>query len=384
MKWFKVTLLAATTLSVGIGTLGWSMGGDGNSGNNGNHGGYIQTNLVADDNTKLPPALQAAHQDPTLLNSWGIASFPSSPFWINDNGSGISALYLGDGTGVGGQMAAAAVTVPTPNGTGTSAPTGIVANTSLAFAEKNNAQPALFIFATEDGTIAAWNLQDGLPTSPPSHSAELEIDNSTQGCTNGSVYKGLALGTNSQGAFLYATNFRCGTVDVFGPGKFSQTALSGNFHDSQIPDGFAPFGIANIDGNLVVTYAKQDAAKHDDVAGQGNGFVDVFDTNGNLIERFASGGKLNSPWGIAQAPFNFGRFSNDLLIGNFGNGRINAFERDGGFDGQLKDPSHNAIVIDGLWSLIFGGAVGSDPGTLYFTAGPNHEQDGLFGSLAPQ
>src|SRR5262249_41747392 len=137
-------------------------------------------------------------------------------------------------------------------------------------------QASLFIFATEDGTISAWNLEDGLPTSPPTHSAELEIDNSAKSCTNGSVYKGLALGTNVDGAFLYATNFRCGTVDVFGPGTFTQTKLSGNFQDSNIPAGFAPFGIANIRGNLFVTYALQDAAKHDDVAGKGNGFADIF------------------------------------------------------------------------------------------------------------
>jgi uncharacterized protein (TIGR03118 family) len=339
----------------------------------------VQHNLVSDDTSKIP----ADHQDTTLLNPWGVGFFPSQPFWINDNGSGISALYNGDGTGFGGADPALAVTIPTPSGTGTSAPTGIVANTTLlAFPEKNG-DPALFVFATEDGTISAWNLKDGLPTSPPTASAELEIDNSTKGCTNGSVYKGLALGTNVHGAFLYATNFRCGTVDVFGPGIFTQTKLSGSFQDSQIPAGFAPFGIANIRGALFVTYALQNAAKHDDVAGKGNGFVDIFDTSGNLIQRFATGGKLNSPWGITQAPPNFGFFSNDMLIGNFGDGRINAFKSGGQFQGQLKDPSSMPIAIDGLWSLIFGSGAKADPATLYFTAGPNEEADGLFGSLTP-
>jgi uncharacterized protein (TIGR03118 family) len=341
---------------------------------------YVQHNLVSDDTSKIP----ADNEDTTLLNPWGVAFFPSQPFWINDNGSGISALYNGDGTGFMGANPALAVTVPTPSGTGTSAPTGIVANTSFAFPEKDNDQPAIFTFATEDGTISAWNLEDGFPTSPPTHSAELEIDNSAKGCTNGSVYKGLAMGSNATGEFLYATNFRCATVDVFGPGTFSQTKLSGSFQDPNIPTGFAPFGIANRHGNLVVTYALQDAAQHDDVAGKGNGFVDIYDTNGNLIRRFATRGTLNSPWGIAEAPSNFGTFSDDLLIGNFGDGRINAFKSGGQFQGQLKDPSSKTIAIDGLWSIIFGGAAKSDPGILYFTAGPNDEADGLFGTLTPE
>jgi uncharacterized protein (TIGR03118 family) len=340
--------------------------------------GYMQHNLVSDDNTKIP----AANQDTTLLNPWGVAFFPGGPFWINDNGSGISALYQGDGTGFNGADPALPVTIPPPaGGTSPSAPTGIVANTSFVF-NLNNSMPAAFIFATEDGTISAWNLGDGIPGT-----AELKADNSAKGCSNGAtgaVYKGLAVGTNTTEVFVYATNFRCGTVDVF-DGTFKSATLSGNFQDSKIPNGFAPFGIANVRGNLVVTYAKQDDAKHDDVAGAGNGFVDIFDTNGNLIQRFASQGKLNSPWGIADAPFNFGRFSKDLLVGNFGDGRINAFVTANGHSrGQLADPSNKAIAIDGLWSLFFGGGVNSDPGTLYFTAGPNKESDGLFGSLTAQ
>jgi uncharacterized protein (TIGR03118 family) len=337
-----------------------------------NSHGYVQRDLVSDDTSKIP----ADHQDTTLLNPWGVAFLPGGPFWINDNGSGISALYQGDGAGVSGADPASAVTIPM------SAPTGIVANTSFAFNLKSNSTPANFIFDTEDGTIWVWNLALGIPAT-----AELKADNSAETCANdatGAVYKGLALGTNTTGVFLYATNFRCATVDVF-DGTFKAAMLSGKFQDSKIPSGFAPFGIANVRGNLVVTYAKQDDAKHDDVAGAGNGFVDIFDTNGNLIQRFASQGKLNSPWGIAEAPFNFGRFSKDLLIGNFGDGRINAFETDNGhFRGQLADPSNKKIVIDGLWSLIFGGGVNSDPGTLYFTAGPNKESDGLFGSLTAQ
>jgi uncharacterized protein (TIGR03118 family) len=204
--------------------------------------GYVQKNLVSNDTRTVP----AAHQDPTLLNPWGIAFFPGGPFWINDNGSGISALYNGDGTGFGGADPALAVTIPPPKGgTPLSAPTGIVANSSFAFALKDS-NPALFIFDTEDGTISAWNLGDGLPSSSTPPVAELKVDNSKKHCTNGAtgaVYKGLALGTNTAGVFLYATNFRCATIDVFN-GNFKPAKLSGNFQDSSIPYGFAPFGIA--------------------------------------------------------------------------------------------------------------------------------------------
>jgi uncharacterized protein (TIGR03118 family) len=339
---------------------------------------YIQRNLVSNDTSTVP----AAHQDTTLLNPWGNAFFPGGPFWINANGSGISALYNGDGTGFRGADPALAVTIPPPKGgRPPAAPTGIVANSAFSFNLKSNSAPANFIFATEDGTISAWNGDIGIPGT-----AELEVDNSTTRCSNGAtgaVYKGLGQGTNTAGVFLFATNFRCATVDVF-DGNFKPAKLSGKFQDPNIPAGFAPFGIANIRGNLVVTYAKQDAQKHDDVAGPGNGFVDIFDTNGNVIERFATRGPLNSPWGIVEAPFNFGLFSNDLLIGNFGDGTINAFTSNRSFQGKLMKPSNRPIMIDGLWALIFGGASLSSPSTLYFTAGPNHETDGLVGTLTPQ
>jgi uncharacterized protein (TIGR03118 family) len=372
---------AATLLLIGLASLAllvlvvrpiWASGTK-------NHHGYISHNLVSDDNGKIP----ADHQDSTLLNAWGITFFPGGPFWINDNGSGIAALYLGDGTGFGGADPAPSVTIPTPMGSAPpSAPTGIVANTSFGFALKSNSKPALFIFDTEDGTVSAWNLPLGVPAT-----AELEVDNSAEKCSNGAtgaVYKGLALGANTTGAFIYATNFRCATIDVF-DSTFKPASLSGSFHDSKIPDGYAPFGIANILGNLVVTYAKQDDAKHDDVAGEGHGFVDIFDTDGKLIRRFARHGHLDSPWGIALAPFNFGELSGNLLIGNFGNGKINAFDSiSGHFVDAIEDAHEQPIVIDGLWSLTFGGAAASSPGILYFTAGPNGEKDGLFGKIMPQ
>lgn len=341
---------------------------------------YVQTNLLSNDQSEY----HTPHEDTTLLNPWGIAFFPGGPFWINNNGIGFSSLYNGDGTGQGGADPAPWIDIPLPtdvNPPPPAAPTGIVTNSSFSFKLHINSLPALFIFATEDGTISAWNVPIGLFGS-----AELEVDNSKKQCSNravGAVYKGLASGVNTDGVFIYATNFRCATVDVFG-GNFKPATLSGKFLDPKIPAGFAPFGIANIRGNLVVTYAKQDRNKHDDVAGPHNGFVDIFDTNGRLIERFASGGRLNSPWGIAEAPFNFGMFSNDLLIGNFGDGRINAFTSNGSFQGQLMNPSNHPIAIDGLWSLAFGGGSRSSPSTLYFTAGPEGEADGLVGMLTPK
>ena len=194
-------------------------------------------------------------------------------------------------------------------------------------------------------------------------------------------------GTNVHGIFLFATNFRTGTIDAFAPNgsagfrPATSTEIEGSFTDPHIPAGFAPFGIQNINGDLFVTYAKQNAAKHDDVAGPGNGFVDIFDTDGHLLRRFASRGALNSPWGVARASFAFGRFSG--LVGNFGNGEINAFDSAGKLLGTLKDGSGAPIVIDGLWTLTLGGGRNSSSDTLYFTAGPNGETDGAFGTITP-
>lgn len=324
--------------------------------------GYVQTNLVSDIGTFKPVTM-----DSDLVNSWGLDFFLGSPFWVADNGKGVSTIYDGKGN-----KAPLTVIIPAPGG-GMSAPTGLVANKAIAQFKipkgDPKGTPAIFLFATEDGTIAEWHPSDGI-------TATLPVDNSA----SGAVYKGLAIGANAKGAFIYATNFHAGTVDVFDT-KFS---LSGHFSDPKLPPGYAPFGIANINGNLFVTFALQNKKKHDDVAGPGHGFVDIFDTNGNLIKRFASRGSLNSPWGIAVAPYNFGQFSTDLLIGNFGDGKINAYESNGGFDGQLRDPSNKKIVIDGLWALSFGGAAKSEPNTLYFTSGPNGESHGLFGSLSSQ
>lgn len=347
---------------------------------------YVQTNLTSD----LPNV--APNTDPVLQNAWGVAFTPAaSPFWISDNATGCSTLY--DGAGVPQPATPLRVKLPLPGGMvpptacmhndpnhplnpTPAAPTGLVWNPTTSpmtgFLVPGTTLPATFIWDTEDGTIAAWT--GGL--TPPDQ-AVLAADNSP-----GAVYKGLVFGVNSQGVFLFATNFRAGTVDVFDH-NYKPFTTKGGFADPRIPSGFAPFGIQNINGDLFVTYAKQNAAKHDDVAGRGNGFVDVFDTDGNLVRRFASRGSLNSPWGVVRASFAFGRFSGDILVGNFGDGRINAFDSDGHFLGAIRDPKGKPISIDGLWTLTLGGGRNSSSDTLYFTAGPNGETDGLFGTITP-
>lgn len=327
-------------------------------------GTYVQTNLVSD----IPGMAQFTN--PLLVNPWGIVASASSPFWVSDNGTGLSTVYHGDGT-----EARPPVTVPPPAGAdGPAAPTGIVVNgNSSEFQVQANGVSggSIFLFATEDGTISGWS------PSVDSNNAILAVDNSA----SGAVYKGLALGSNSQGDSLYATNFHNGTVDVF-DSSFHQVQLDGSFSDPNLPPRYAPFGIANINGLLYVTYAKQNSEKHDDIAGIGHGFVDVFDTDGHLVNRLISRGVLDSPWGLTVAPSQFGKFSNDLLVGNFGNGNINAYDPStGAFKGTLRDMDHQPITIDGLWGLTFGNGQDSDANTLYFTAGINHEQDGLFGSI---
>jgi uncharacterized protein (TIGR03118 family) len=328
-------------------------------------GTYTQTNLVADQPGK---ALQT---DPNLVNPWGVAFFPSGAFWVSDNGNGLSTLY----NGLGG-IIPAVFTLPPPAGAaGPAAPTGIVISYGGGFLVPGTSIPAAFIFSTEDGTISAW--AGGLPTNPGD--AVLAVDNSA----SGAVYKGLAYGTTAAGNFIYATNFRAGTVDVFDSSFAPANAkLLGNFKDKDLPQGYAPFGIRNIEGNLYVTYAKQDAAKHDDAPGAGHGYVDVFDTDGRLLQRFASQGVLDSPWGIALAPKGFGTLSGRVLIGNFGNGAINAFDaQSGNFVAAMQTQQGQALAIPGLWGLYFGGAAASTPDTLYFTAGPHKEAHGLLGEI---
>jgi len=361
---------------------------------------YVVTNLVAD-----LPGVATNPPDPVLRNAWGVAFTPAaSPFWVADNASGCSTLY--DGTGV---KQALQVPIPLPDNSVPStacqpaqpastqtnpppptpaAPTGIVWNPTTtpatAFLVPGTNTPAIFIFDTEDGTLSAW--ANGVM---PNNQAVIAVDNSEGGSPNGAVYKGLVTGVNAHGVFLFATNFRAATVDVFAPNgstgfrPATSMEIDGGFTDPKIPAGFAPFGIQNIDGSLFVTYAKQNNEKHDDAAGPGRGFVDVFDTDGHLLRRFATRGPLNSPWGVARASYAFGRFSGDILVGNFGNGQINAFDSDGNFVGALRDATGKPIAIDGLWTLTLGGGRNSNSSMLYFTAGPNDETNGLFGTIAP-
>jgi len=396
--------LAATVIITVCATAGGAAGADdGQDRKQANR--YLITDLTSD----LPGV--APNTDPVLQNSWGVAFSPgASPFWIADNATGCSTLY--DGTGLPQpQPTPLQVKLPLPGGTipntacmhvnpppapppnpTPAAPTGMVwnptTNPMTAFLVPGTNLPAAFIWATEDGTISAW--AGGLM---PRNEAVLAADNSNvPDAANGAVYKGLVVGTNVNGVFLFATNFRAGTIDVFAPDQdssgvglpFKSITTDGGFVDPDIPAGFAPFGIENIDGNLFVTYALQKLPdKHDDMAGPGNGFVDVFDTDGHLLRRFASRGPLNSPWGVTRASFAFGRFSGDILVGNFGNGKIHAFNSNGNFLGTLRDPNGKPLAIDGLWKLTLGGGAKSSSDTLYFTAGPNDEMDGRFGTITP-
>jgi uncharacterized protein (TIGR03118 family) len=330
---------------------------------------FLQTNLVSDISGI------ARFTDPNLVNPWGLSYAPTGPFWVSDNGSGLSTLYNGQGT-----PQSLVVNIPSPFSGQSGTPTGTVFNGTSGFVVSQNgvSGPAAFLFVTEDGTLAGWNPKVSL------NNAIQVVDNSANPTPgDGAVYKGLTMGTDPDGrTLLYATNFRAGTIDVF-DSQFRPTGVGGSFTDPNIPAGFAPFDIANINGKLYVTYAKQDAEKHDDVAGAGNGYVDVFNTNGQLLQRLISNGPLNSPWGLALAPENFGKFGGDLLVGNFGDGHINAFNpHTGAFLGTLTDPLGNPIAIGGLWSLKFGNGGQAGPTTtLFFSAGIGGENHGLFGEL---
>ena len=332
---------------------------------------YAQHNILSDI-----PGL-ADHTDANVVNAWGLDSGPTSPWWIADNGTGKSTLY-----NVAADAIPATFTVPGAGGAQGN-PTGLIFNGGSGFVVDNGAgsSAAPFIFSSEDGTISAFR-GNPIVTVVPNPNA----------LAHGAIYKGLAIDSRTEGQHLYATDFHNGKVDVFDT-SFNLVTLSGNFTDPNLPAGFAPFGIQTIGDTLYVTYALQDADAEDDVAGPGNGFVDAYDLNGNLIQRVVSAGELNSPWGLALAPEGFGRFSGDLLVGNFGDGRIHAFDpttltSDGEFEavGLLHSAAGKPIQIEGLWALQFGHgttAVGANglTTTLFFTAGPSDEDHGLFGSI---
>ena len=329
------------------------------------HDIYQQTNLVSDIPGMAPVT------DPNLVNPWGLVASNASPWWVSDNNSGKTTLYNGLG-----HIIPLVATIPAPadSAAGTfGTPTGVVFNSTTGFVVSENglSAPASFIFSTEDGTIAGWS-----GAVDRAH-AILTVDRSKVGA--GAVYKGLAMGSTTAGTFIYATNFRFGVVQMFN----SNFKLVGSFTDHHLPRGYAPFGIQNINGNLYVTFALQDAARHDDIKGRGHGFVDVFNTTGKLLHRLISRDQLDSPWGLALAPTNYGAFSNALLVGNFGNGLIHAYNpTTGDFLGTLRNSSRDPLVIDGLWGLSFGNGTGSG-GTneLFFTAGPQGESHGLFGKI---
>jgi uncharacterized protein (TIGR03118 family) len=330
---------------------------------------YAQTNLVSDG------FVPATTMDPNLINPWGLTLSATSPFWVSDNGTGVTTIYTGAGAKVNvGGLEAITIAAP-PEQTSPASPTGDVFNIAgSGFNITSNGQTgsSVFIFATEDGTISGWN-----PKVNPASSV-LAVDNSQGGA--GAVYKGLAIAQTEDGTFLYAANFRNGTVDVFND-HFKQVD---SFTDPKVPAGFAPFNVQVLDGHLFVTFALQNDAKHDDVAGPGNGFVDEFDLEGHLLHRVASGGVLNSPWGLAIAPPGFGEFANDLLVGNFGDGTINVFDpKNDHFLGKLEGANGAPITIGDLWALVPGtGNAGTDPNKIYFTAGVQNEAHGLFGSLS--
>ena len=335
---------------------------------------YAQHNLISDG------TIPADHTDANLVNAWGLVSGPTTPWWIADNGTGKTTLF-----NVATNAIQAEFTVPGAGGAQGN-PTGVVFNGGTGFVVNNGVgapSAARFIFASEDGTLSAFK---GAPI--------VTVVPNAQAPAHAAIYKGLAIDSATAGTKLYATDFHNGKVDIF-DSSFHAVTIAGAFADPSLPAGFAPFGIQNIDGTIYVTYALQDEDKKDDVAGPGNGYVDAYDTSGNLIRRVASAGELNSPWGLALAPSDFGRFSGDLLVGNFGNGRIHAFDPTqltsvGEFEavGLLHSAAGRPVTIDGLWALQFGhGTTASSANglttTLFFTAGPAGEAQGLFGTLVP-
>jgi len=322
------------------------------------HGGgkganvYKKRNLVSDIDGV------ARITDANLVNPWGLAFGPATPAWVADNGTDVSTLYSG------GVRKSIPVTLPLVVGIPGGAPTGVVFNATPGF--KVNGAAAHFIFDSEAGTITAWNAGTQAVT---------------EATTPGAIYKGLAIASKGSATMLYAANFHAGTIDVFND-SFAPVTVPGGFADPNLPAGFAPFNIQEIAGRLVVAYAQQDADAEDEVAGAGLGYVDVFDTSGHLLRRLVSQGALNAPWGLAVAPRHFGPFSGDLLVGNFGDGAINAYDpRTGAFRGTLQNKDGNQIKINGLWALRFGNGVIGTPQTLLFTAGIGDEDHGLFGEI---
>jgi uncharacterized protein (TIGR03118 family) len=353
-RWWRWLLAPALVLAMLLAFSG--------AGNAAGRNSYSVTNLVSD----VPG--EASHVDPNLVNAWGLVAGPNTPWWVADNGTDVSTLYTGDGDPL-------SLVVQVEGG-----PTGIVFNGGPNFivSDGSNSGPSRFMWVTEAGTIRGWN--PAVPPPPPSTQSFVVADRSDVGA----IYKGLAIASTPDGDFLYAADFHNARVDMF-DGDFSLVSPPGSFVDPNLKRGFAPFGIQNIGGEIFVSYAKQDADAEDEIAGQGLGFVDRFDTSGVFLGRVATRGLLNAPWGLVQAPESFGKFGGDLLVGNFGDGRIHAFRHgDDGWEehGVLKGTNHRPIEIEGLWGIGFGNGAASGPtNTLFFAAGPDDEEHGLFGSI---
>lgn len=350
--------LSAAIVSIGLLTVTGCTKDDNGSPSNPTTSRYDEVKLVADESSA-----GAAQTDPDLKNPWGIAIGGTGAFWLSANGTGKSTVYDTLGTSL-----LTAVTIPAV-GAVTGSPTGVVYNNTTDFKIALTGETSKFIFATEQGTIAAWS------------SAGVAITVADRSSADAS-YKGLTIAADSTGAnFIYAADFKNGRIDVYD--KSFALVSDSAFVDASLPPGYAPFNIKNINGKLYVTYAKQNSTKTDEESGAGNGYVNVFTTSGIFSGRLASQGVLNSPWGITAAPSGFGLSDNTILVGNFGDGHINAFAQDGTSLGPIKDTSNNAIAIDGLWDITFpvNGQPGNDPNRLYFAAGTGAEQHGLFGYL---
>ena len=328
-------------------------------------GRYDVKNLVSD----VPGRAQLT--DANLANAWGLAAGPSSPIWVANNHTDTSTLYRG--ATAGQPVSAVPLVVHITGG----APTGVVFNAGPGFVVSSGpaSGSSLFIFASEGGDLTGWN--PNVPPPAPSTVAQPAAH------VDGAVYKGLAIATTRHGTRLLAANFAAGTVDVFDD---AFTLLhGGGFTDRRLPAGYAPFNVVVLGDLVYVTYAQQDPNSPDDVKGAGHGFIDVYDTDGRLQRRLVSRGRLDSPWGVALAPHDFGEFADMLLVGNFGDGRINVYDpRTGRREGTLRGRDERPITIDGLWALRFGNPTIGGSGTLLFSAGPDGEEHGLFGTITPR
>jgi uncharacterized protein (TIGR03118 family) len=342
---------------------------------------FTDTALVSNSST----VVATAHTiDANLQNPWGVAFAPGGPFWISDAHSNVTTLYTGIGTnetqGITGSPSVG-IAIPASAAGVPANPTGQVYNGNGGFliSTSNGQESALFILDGEGGTISAWAKDSGA-------TAVTAYDDGVTNGTNHAVYKGLAIGTVGGATFLYATDLHNNKVDVFDTNFSKPANMQGKFVDPNVPAGFAPFGIAALNGNLYVTFAKQDSAMHDETTGAGLGYVDIFDFSGNLMSQFASAGVLNAPWGIAIAPAGFGSLQGDVLIGNFGDGTINVFSPNGtalaNSEGPVMSSSGQPFAFPGLWSLVFGNGDADKPlTTLFYTAGFADQTDGIFGGI---